>query len=292
MSNVQGALAKLASYRAKNTRESRQTFETGLLVLKSGKTSGLGDEEWSFYEQLILSALDIGRIDVADQCLTKLSVKFPESPRVDVLNGIRMEATESPEKVLAYYDHLMKIDPANVSAWRRRVSVLRRLGRLDKAVEELNELLDTVYTDSEGWLELADMYSLCNQYPSALQALSHALLLSPQNPFTFLQFAETAYTSGDLPLALKMYLVVIEMNDSEDADAIPLGISVRAWWGAKLCTRQLVLSSSYHGSPSNTPVPKNLALLDELATERVLTAYSGEKGVQTRSLVSGWMSGR
>lgn len=162
-----------------------------------------------------------------------------------------MEATESPEKVLAYYDHLMKTDPANVSAWRRRVSVLRRLGRLDKAVEELNQLLDTVYTDLEGWLELADMYSLCNQYvflsseselnltqsrryPSSLQALSHALLLSPQNPFTFLQFAETAYTSGDLPLALKMYLVAIEMNDSEDADAIPLGISVRAWWGAKL----------------------------------------------------------
>lgn len=85
MSNIHGALAKLASYRAKNTRESQQTFEKGLLVLKSGKPSGLGDEgtvfepttrqrvsncllvvEWSFYEQLVLSALDIGRIDIAD----------------------------------------------------------------------------------------------------------------------------------------------------------------------------------------------------------------------------------
>jgi len=45
-------------------------------------------------------------------------------------------------------------------------------------------------------------------------------------------------------------------------------------------------------SQSNTPVPKNIKLIDELATERVLTAYSGENGIQARSLVSNWMSGR
>ena len=71
------------------------------------------------------------------------------------------------------------------------------------------------------------------RYTHALQALSHALLLAPQNPFTFLQFAETAYSSGDVPLALKMFLVVIDMSE-EEVDAIPLGISIRAWWGTKL----------------------------------------------------------
>ncbi len=73
-----------------------------------------------------------------------------------------------------------------------------------------------------------------SRYKYALQALSHALLLAPQNPFTFLQFAETAYTSGDLPLALKMFLVVIEMYDGEDPQPTPEGISIRAWWGVKL----------------------------------------------------------
>jgi hypothetical protein len=82
------------------------------------------------------------------------------------------------------------------------------------------------------------------RYTSALQALSHALLLTPQNPFTFLQFAETAYTSGDIPLALKMFLVVIDMNEVEDEDVIPLGISVRAWWGTKLV-------SSFHQHPGH-----------------------------------------
>jgi len=199
------------------------------------------------------------------------------------------------------------------------------MGKIEKAVEELNAFLDTVYTDIDGWLELADIHSSCYQcapnssakssklmsfcrYTHALEALSHALLLAPQNPFTFLQFAETAYTAGDIPLALKNFLIVIDMNEEEDADSIPQGIFVRAWWGVKLvssrysrlllrsfllfqCTRTLV-SSTNITSASGTPVSKNIKLIDELATERVLTAYSGEHGVQARSFVSSWMSER
>ncbi|KJA25320.1 hypothetical protein HYPSUDRAFT_76058 [Hypholoma sublateritium FD-334 SS-4] len=290
--SLQSALQQLASFRANNSRESQETFAKGLVVLKAGKTVNLGEEGWAFLEQLALAAIDVGRIDIADQCLKQLSDKFDDSPRVDVLRGIRMEATQSPSIVLSFYDELLRISPSNAAIWKRRISVLRRLGKLEKAVEDLNEYLDTFYTDVEGWLELADIHASCNQYTYALQALSHALLLTPQNPFTFLQFAETAYSAGDMPLALKMFLVVIDMNESEDEDAIPLGISVRAWWGTKLCTRQLVASSATHNSQSNTSVPKNIKLVDELATERVLTAYSGEQGIQTRNLVSKWMSRR
>ncbi len=75
-----------------------------------------------------------------------------------------MEASESTTTVLNYYDELLKEDPTHVAAWKRRISILRRVGHIDKAVEELNELLDTFYLDTEGWLELADIYSSSNQY--------------------------------------------------------------------------------------------------------------------------------
>jgi len=75
------------------------------------------------------------------------------------------------------------------------------------------------------------------RYTSALKSLSHALLLSPQNPFTVLQYAETAYSAGDLPLALKMFLVVIDMDDESAAQEPPRGISFRAWLGIKLVRR-------------------------------------------------------
>jgi hypothetical protein len=42
--SLQSALEKLASFRANNTRESQETFEKGLVILKSGKTTKLGDD--------------------------------------------------------------------------------------------------------------------------------------------------------------------------------------------------------------------------------------------------------
>jgi hypothetical protein len=150
-------------------------------------------------------------------------------------------------------------------------------------------------------------FFIFSRYTHALQALSHSLLLAPQNPFVFLQFAETAYTSGDIPLALKMFLVVLDMNETDDIHSAPEGISTRAWWGVKLvrgpsvpyllikrlrvlqCTRQL-LSPFSPLSPSVTPIPENVNLIDELATEQLLKAYGGATGARARKHVSNWMS--
>ena len=50
--------------------------------------------------------------------------------------------------------------------WKREISVLRRLGKIDNAVEELSKFADTFYTDVEAWLELADIYTSNHQYAS------------------------------------------------------------------------------------------------------------------------------
>lgn len=73
------------------------------------------------------------------------------------------------------------------------------------------------------------------RYTLALQALSHVLILSPQNPFYVLQAAETAYTLEDIPLAIKWFLLVVDMTTDEDAqNTKPTGIIVRAWYGIAL----------------------------------------------------------
>ncbi|KAJ7216560.1 hypothetical protein GGX14DRAFT_442004 [Mycena pura] len=295
--SLASALDKLATFRTNNTRASQETFKNASVIMKTARK--LGDDGWAVLEQLLLASVDIGRLDVADQCLRQLSDRFPDSPRVDVLTGIRMEATEPPDVVLQYYEQLLDADSANAAVWKRKISVLRRIGKIEKAVEELSQLLDTFYNDVDGWLELADIYTTCNQYTQALQALSHALLLAPQNPFYVLQFAETAYTAGDLPLALKTFLVFVDMWE-RDLDSPkgkpPVGVAVRAWMGIKLCSRRLMLSSS--PSVSNTPVPKTLNLIEELATERVLAAYSSKgtasrgKAAEGKDVVISWIGAR
>jgi ER membrane protein complex subunit 2 len=55
--------------------------------------------------------------------------------------------------------------------WKRQISVLMKLGRIENAVEELSRFVDTFYTDVEAWLELADLYASHNQYASLLIGL-------------------------------------------------------------------------------------------------------------------------
>lgn len=62
------------------------------------------------------------------------------------------------------------------AVWKRQISVLRKLGKIKDAVEELSKFADTFYTDVEAWLELADIYASNHQYahPRPLPARSNS----------------------------------------------------------------------------------------------------------------------
>ncbi|KAI0733251.1 TPR-like protein [Fomitopsis betulina] len=280
------SLQKLASYRQRRTQASKEALDRGIPLLRSGAYTSQGNEGWDNLEKLFLNALDQRDVETADQCLQLIVDRFPGSPRADVLQGLRMEATEPLEVSLKFYDELLEADESNAAVWRRKAAVLRNMGKIDRAVEELSAMLDTYYTDVGGWLELADIYSSCHQYTHALQSLSHVLILAPQSPFYFLQFAETAYLALDTTLSLKMFLVAVDMTDDEDGpvppqDSIPTGATLRAWYGVKLCTHRLISEPRLMSSSvSQTPAPsaEKLSMLDELATERLRTAYLNIKG--------------
>ncbi|KZT63519.1 TPR-like protein [Daedalea quercina L-15889] len=284
--DLTNSLQKLASYRQQRTQTSKDVLQRGLPLLKNRAYAKQGDEGWDNLEKLFLAALDQGDIEVADQCLQLILDKFPGSPRADVLQGLRMEATEPLDVALKFYSELLEADETNAAVWRRKAVVLRNMGKIDRAVEELSSMLDTFYADVGGWLELADIYSSCNQYTYALQSLSHALILAPQSPFYFLQFAEIAYLALDITLSLKMFLVAVDMTDDDDGpvppqDSIPTGLTLRAWYGVKLCTHRLISEPRLlTSSASQTPAPstEKLSSIDELATERLRTAYLNIKG--------------
>jgi hypothetical protein len=87
MADVASALQKLATYRTQNNRASQETFDRGVIVLKSDVAKTMGEEGacvaktsnpsdcltafvgWAFLEQLALAAIDVGRTDVADVCI-------------------------------------------------------------------------------------------------------------------------------------------------------------------------------------------------------------------------------
>jgi hypothetical protein len=69
---------------------------------------------------------------------------------------------------------IVRFTEAHVSRkviWKRQISVLRKLGKIEQAVEELASFVETFYTDVEAWLELADLYASLHQYASLLIGL-------------------------------------------------------------------------------------------------------------------------
>jgi len=211
-------------------------------------------------------------------CLQQISIILVGKGRVGCLEA------KDPNLAYKYYADLLQTDESNAAAWKRQIVILRDQNKFDRAVEELSAYLDTFYSDLEGWVELADLYASIHQYRHSLQALSHALLVAPQNPFHALRFAETAYTAGDVPLALSYFLKVVEMSEGDSGDLS------RTWFGVKLCTRHLLSSSAKtFDSEAKVPSTKHLHLLDQLATERLSKVYASST-VPGRQVTLKWLA--
>ena len=79
---------------------------------------------------------------------------------------------------------------------------------------------------------MAEVYSSLGLYQQALSALGDLILLQPQNPYFALRYAETAYTVGDLELAYRYFLRVLELSGKGGISKG--GVARRAALGVKL----------------------------------------------------------
>ena len=60
--------------------------------------------------------------DEVQRCIKHLVDKFGDSPRVEVLSGIRIEAMGKPDTALEYYNRLLENDPTNSVSTARPTS--------------------------------------------------------------------------------------------------------------------------------------------------------------------------
>ncbi|KAH9034990.1 hypothetical protein EDB85DRAFT_1825016, partial [Lactarius pseudohatsudake] len=112
---------------------------------------------------------------------------------------------------------------------KRQISVLMRLGRTETAVDELLYRRRGLVRGSNS--ELANLYISLYQYTSALQALSH-VLHKIRSMFSRLQ--KSQYTAEDIPLAIRFFLVAIDMVGDDEESPPPTGIAGRVWYGVEL----------------------------------------------------------
>ena len=63
---LSSALAKLASFRQQNSRQSQEILDVGIPLLKGKKAAQLDANSSAWVEQLALAAIDVGNLSIAD----------------------------------------------------------------------------------------------------------------------------------------------------------------------------------------------------------------------------------
>ncbi|KAJ2740323.1 tetratricopeptide repeat domain-containing protein [Coemansia pectinata] len=237
--------------------------------------SQAGDDAWLVYEQIILAALDEGQIDLAKSVLFILDTRFKDSQRVKRLSGLVMEALGHTDEAQTLYTEMLEKDATNVLASKRLIALLKSQGQIPLAIRELVTYLDTHGNDFEAWLELSHLYLSQHLYPQAAFCLEEVILQQPANHYFHLHYAELQYTMGNLDVALKEYLRVVELSTD----------NVRGFYGVKLTADRLMTESKKGKSSGNkkdqqsnrmdnVPQQATLERLSELATERLVSVYN------------------
>ncbi|KAG8413230.1 hypothetical protein J3458_012817 [Metarhizium acridum] len=252
-------------------------------------------DTWTIYENLMIACLQTGDDEAANECLGRIVTRFGDShDRVLALNGLFKEATASNnaelEKILEEYEALLQQNDASIVSgtlsqaclghrtdsmkpiWKRKVALLRSMGKLPEAVTALNSLLDVCPTDPEAWAELADMYITQGLYAQAIYALEEVLVLSPNawniharlGEISFMA-ATTASEGGSqkhYAEAVKRFCRSIELCDDY----------LRGYYGLKLVTDRLVQNMPKSRKDSDgfqLPDQATIEKLNEAATKKL-----------------------
>ncbi|PHH64911.1 hypothetical protein CDD81_3768 [Ophiocordyceps australis] len=233
---------------------------------------------WTIYENLLLSCLRAGNDECANECLQRLTRRFgAKDDRIMALQGLQKEAQASSDaqldKVLAEYETILEEDGANIPVHKRRIALLRSIGRVGDSITALNNLLEFSPTDSEAWAELADMYLSEGLYQQAVYALEEVLLLVPHAWNMHARLGEVslmaASASGEgsqqkhLAEALKRYCRSIELCDDY----------LRGYYGLKMVTDKLLHSGvrpkKQDSEGFSLPEQATIEKLNQLATQKL-----------------------
>jgi tetratricopeptide (TPR) repeat protein len=172
----------------------------------------------SALEQICLAALDSGEPETAELCVKQIKEAgiTDGSIRFRRILARCLEATQDYSGAEIIYDELLKENPANLVALKRKFCVLKaQPGKLAQLAQALNRYLEQNYSDSAAWYEMSELRMELGDYEGAAFALEEVILGSPADAKLHLMLAECYATIGDvdhLLLARKHCAQALELD--------------------------------------------------------------------------------
>ncbi|KAL3279511.1 hypothetical protein HHI36_017020 [Cryptolaemus montrouzieri] len=264
MGAVSDDVDTLRLWRENNERKSREILEKWRETL--GKNvDKLGNEVHVILEQVCLAALDCFQIDLAHICISRLYKEFPDSLRVKKLEAMCYETNENYEGALKILNEIIKTDPTNSSARKRKVAVFKAQNKIIEAIKELVEYLKIYMADAEAWQELSELYLNEHDYNKASFCMEELILHNPHNHLLHQRLADVRYTQGgfeNMELARAYYCQALKLNPT----------NLRALYGLQMVTSSLAVSSR-----STPQKKKDNAHLAQWACGEIKKLYTEKK---------------
>ncbi|KPV73476.1 uncharacterized protein RHOBADRAFT_54696 [Rhodotorula graminis WP1] len=317
-------LADLRKRRLEQRRDFHLVLLTGLELEQRGQLNGGSDDQWEAAEQVAVAAVEGGNVDLVQTLVLRLDKHYRDSQphRANYLHGLVLEVRGDLDGARNCYERNVQDDETDVPSRKRLIALhlssplvtlpdpptkgspsasvpasaqpyLAASLHQQKGISVLVHYLDIYYTDLAGWLSLATAYAQLALYAQALAALAHAVVLAPSDPWVKLKFAETAYTQGDVALAWKEFLRVVEMS-TEAGDKELKGAARRAAMGAKLCLPRLRTPEKSKKASKDADAllaPAKLDEMDLLLSKLLLDAYHKTDGAVGAGVVERWIGG-
>lgn len=138
-------------------------------------------EEWGELEQTFYACLRTQDDKSAHLCLERMMKRFGAgNQRVVAMRGLYQEAIAKDDAglraVLQEYNKILEQNPMNVPVHKRRIALIRSIGREEEAIMSLVAFLESFPTDTEAWCELSDLYHSQGLLAQAIFCLEEALL--------------------------------------------------------------------------------------------------------------------
>ncbi len=140
------------------------------------------------------------------------------------------------EDALAEYDKALDADPLLIPARLNRARTYLQLGQAGKAVEDLQEALNTDPRNANLYAVAATAYQLAQDYPTAIETSATALSLDPDSVEAHNAAGLSYYYLGELGMAAEHFAKAIEADPTKHQSYTNLGnayFQMESWHRAR-----------------------------------------------------------
>jgi len=223
-------LRHIRAHKLSNTSSLVVKHGQSLLQSKIWSTTLNDIERLASLEQICAAALEENNLEFAKELLEKIqnevvivsnddSSSSNSKPTISLryrkLLALSLECEGEYDKAFTFYDQMIRENPANSFAYKRRYCILKSQGKTKEAREALNSYLEVNGMDAGAWVEMANSCMELGDYGGAAYCYEEIVLSSPMDSKVHCILGELYATIGgmdNLKLARKHLAMSLELD--------------------------------------------------------------------------------